>query len=113
MKTSFINYFFYLIAKNVRLTGSQNVLNFGMKSSKSRRFLELRPRPLLGDLTTLHQTPSREGLLAFGNRSFAPSALSPFLALPDRNSRLVSPPKRKILEPPLVPAWRLERGSNP
>ena len=36
------------------------------------------PQTPLGELTTLPQTPSREGLLglAFGNRSFAPSALA-------------------------------------
>ena len=32
------------------------------------------------ELTTLPRPTSREGLLAFGNRSFAPSSLSPFLA---------------------------------
>ena len=31
-------------------------------------------------LTTLLRPPSREGLLAFGNRSFMPSALNPPLA---------------------------------
>jgi len=41
-----------------------------MKCSKSRR-----PDPA-GELTTLPQTPSRQGLLAFCNRSFAPSALA-------------------------------------
>jgi len=71
------------LLKNVGLTGSQNVLNFGMKSAKSRRFL---PQTPLGELTTLSQTPSREGLLAFGNRSFTPSALSPFLAPPNTKS---------------------------
>ena len=34
------------------------------------------PQTPLGELTTLLQTPSREGLLAFGNRSYAPSALA-------------------------------------
>src|SRR6218665_3462278 len=38
------------------------------------------------------RSPSREGLLTFGNRSFAPSAVNPPLA-----------PKHKILEPPLMP----------
>src|SRR6218665_1376518 len=40
-----------------------------------------------GELTTLPQTPSRERLLAFGNRSFAPSAL----ALSPNFSRSVPP----------------------
>jgi len=33
------------------------------------------PQSPLGELTTLPRPPSREGLLDFGNRSFAPSAL--------------------------------------
>src|SRR6218665_2030143 len=60
------------------------------------------PQTPLGELTTLPQTLSREGLLAFGNRSFAPSALNPPLAPPNKNPRPISPPKHKILEPPLV-----------
>src|SRR6218665_2228454 len=66
----------------MRLTGSQNVglLHFGLKCSKSRRFLELRPRPRWESLRRSTRPPSREGLLAFGNRSFAPSALNRPLA---------------------------------
>src|SRR6218665_672722 len=67
------------------------------------------------------QTPSREGLLAFGNRSFAPSALNPPLAPPqqkktppypppNKNPRPVSPPKHKILEPPLGEEFAKVRG---
>jgi len=61
------------------------------------------PQTPLGELrpTTLPRPPSREGLLAFGNRSFAPSALNPPLAPPNKNTRSVSPPKHKILEQPL------------
>src|SRR6218665_3180144 len=65
-------------------------MNFGMKSSKLHRFLGLRPRLRWGSLQRSPRPPSCEGLLAFGNRSFAPSALRPLLA-----------PKHKILEPPL------------
>ena len=36
----------------------------------------------LWDLTTLLQTPSREGLLAFANRSFKLSALRVYLVPP-------------------------------
>src|SRR6218665_1190803 len=64
----------------MRLTRSKNVLHFGIKCSKSLRF---RPRPRWGNLRRSHRPPSREGLLAFGNRSFAPSALalSPILSI--------------------------------
>src|SRR6218665_800523 len=44
--------------------------------SKSRRFLGLRPRPRWRSLRRSLRPPSRNGLLAFGNRSFAPSALA-------------------------------------
>jgi len=43
--------------------------------SKSRRFLGLRPRPRWGAYDA-PRTPSRKGLLAFGNRNFPPSALA-------------------------------------
>jgi len=50
------------------------------------------PQTPLGELTTLPQTPySREGLLAFGNRSFAPSALNPPFSPPNKNIHPVSP----------------------
>src|SRR6218665_1164138 len=42
----------------------------GMKRSKSRRFLGLRPRPRWGSLQRSPNPYNREGLLAFGNRSF-------------------------------------------
>src|SRR6218665_1224160 len=88
--------------KNVRLPGSKNVLYFGLKCSKSSRFLGLPPRPRWGSLRRSPIPPSREGLLAFGNRSFAPSSLNPPLAPPNKNTRPVSPPKHRILEPPLL-----------
>jgi len=53
------------LLKILRFTRSQNVPNFGMKCSKSCRFLELRP----GELTTLPPDP----LVA---RSFLPSAIA-------------------------------------
>src|SRR6218665_2540137 len=59
------------------------------------------PQTPLGELTMLPKPPSREWLFAFGNRSFAPSALNLPLAPPNKNTRPVSPPKHKILEPPL------------
>src|SRR6218665_3060639 len=37
---------------------------------------EAPPQTALGELTTLPRPPSREGLLAFGNRSLAPAALA-------------------------------------
>src|SRR6218665_3789445 len=58
----------------MRLPGFKNVLYFGLKCSKSSRFLGLRPRPRCGSLRHSPIPPSRERLLAFGNRSFAPSA---------------------------------------
>src|SRR6218665_3838923 len=60
----------------MRFTRAQNVLRFGMKCSKSPRFLGLRPRPCWGSLRRSPRPPSRQGLLAFGNYSFAPSALA-------------------------------------
>jgi len=58
----------------------------------------------VGGLRCFPRPLSREGLLAFGNRIFAPSALNPTLAPapPNKNTRLVSPPKHKILAPPLI-----------
>ena len=49
------------------------------------------PQTPLGELTTLPRPPSREGLLAFGNLSFAPSALSPFLAPQTKIPVLLAP----------------------
>jgi len=72
IKTSFIYYFFDLIAKKYEINISKNV----------RRS----PRP-----------PSREGLLAFGNRSFAPSGLALFQIF----SRSV-PPKVRYRFSPLL-----------
>ena len=57
-----------------------------MKSSKSRRS----PDPA-GGLLRSPRPPSRKGLLAFGNRSFAPSALSPFLAPQTKIPVLLAP----------------------
>jgi|SRR6218665_2354262 len=61
--------FFHLLFFDLIVKTSQNALHFGVKCSKLRWFLgrSLRhsPRP-----------PSQHGLLAFGNRSFATSALA-------------------------------------
>src|SRR6218665_2601380 len=59
------------------------------------------PQTPLGERTTLPRPPSREGLLAFGNCSFAPSALNPPLAAPKTKISTLLAPKHKIIEPPL------------
>src|SRR6218665_3912758 len=69
-------YFFYLIFRKYENNKIPKCTPFGMKCSKSRRLLGLRPRPRWGTLRRSLRPPSREGLLAFGNRSFAPSALA-------------------------------------
>src|SRR6218665_4113479 len=69
-------YFFYLIFRKYENNKIPKCTPFGMKCSKSRRLLGLRPRPRWGSLRRSLRPPSREGLLAFGNRSFAPSALA-------------------------------------
>ncbi len=72
MKISLICYFVDLIVKILRFTRSQNVPHFGMKCSKSLRFLGLGPRPRWGAYDAPPQTPySREEFLAFENCSFA------------------------------------------
>src|SRR6218665_4195257 len=82
-----------------------------MKSSKSRRFLGLRPRPRWGSLRRSLRPPSREGLLAFGNRSFAPSALSPFLA-PQTKIRVLLAPQTQ--NPKTATVWEsLRRSPRP
>src|SRR6218665_1729326 len=58
------------------LTTSQNALHFGVKCSKLRRFLGRSPRPRWERLRRSPRPHSRQGLLAFRNRSFAPSALA-------------------------------------
>ena len=83
----------------MRLTGSQNVLHFGVKCSNSRRFLGLRPRPRWGAYDAL-RPPSPEGLLAFGNSSFAPSVLDPPLAPPNKIIRVSH--NLKFLVPNLI-----------
>src|SRR6218665_676218 len=54
--------------KNVRLQGSKIVLHLGLKCSKSRRFLGLRPRPRWGSLQR-----SPDPLVV---RGFLPSAIA-------------------------------------
>ena len=66
--SSFIYYFSIWLLQNMRLTTSQNALHFGMKCSKYRRFLGLRPRPA-EELTTLSPDP----LVC---RCFLPSAIT-------------------------------------
>src|SRR6218665_2655394 len=67
--------------------------------SKSRRFLGFRLRPRWGSLRRSPRPPSREGLLAFGNGSFAPSAL---------NLHLAPPPQK-----PKIPAQLAPHAQNP
>src|SRR6218665_3813933 len=57
-------YFFNLIFFKYEINKSPKCTPFGRKCSKSRR------------LRRSLRLPSRKGLLAFGNRSFAPSALA-------------------------------------
>ena len=69
--SSFIYDFFNLIIKIIKiwdLTTSQNALHFGMKCSKLRRFLGLRPRPAGG----AYDAPS-DPLVG---RCFLPSAIT-------------------------------------
>jgi len=70
--------FFDLTVKKYEINKSPKCTSLGMKCSKSRRFLGLRPRPRWGSLRRSPRPPSRKGLLAFGNRSFVPSALAIF-----------------------------------
>src|SRR6218665_1103276 len=55
----------------MRLKTSQNALHFGMKCSKLRRLLGLRPRPRWGNLRRSPRPPS--GLV---DRGFLPSAIA-------------------------------------
>src|SRR6218665_696104 len=75
------------MAKYMRLTYAKIYSIFGIKCKKWRRLRWLRPRPRWRSLRRSPRPPSREGLLAFGNRSFAPSAL----ALSQHFSRSVLP----------------------
>src|SRR6218665_3762571 len=101
-KTSFRYYFFDLF-KNVRSTESQNVLHFGMKCSKSRRFLGLR---VLGAPRSGAYDAIPDPLVVKG---FLPSAIA-FSRLrrliqlkppKQKSPPRYSPPKHKILEPVL------------
>src|SRR6218665_1247897 len=96
----------------MRLTGSKNVLHFRLKCSKLLWFLGLCPRPRWGSLRRSPRPPSPEGLLAFGNRSFAPSALNPSLAPPTKIPAPLAP-KHKILEPPLDKTDQLHTWHTP
>jgi len=68
----------------VRLAGSQNGLHLGLKFSKSRWFA---PDPAEG----AYNAPPDPLVV----RGFLPSALNPPLALPNKNTRPVSPPDTK------------------
>src|SRR6218665_2274881 len=114
---AFRYYFFrFSCLKKVSLPGSQNVLHFGLKCSKSRRLLGLCPRPRWG----AYDDPPDPLVV----RGFLPSAIAAsrlqrliLLELPqNKNSPPVSPPKHKIIEPSLTwPADPLNlavHGSN-
>src|SRR6218665_1571692 len=98
-KTSFRYYFFDLF-KNVRSTESQNVLHFGLKCSKSRRFLGLRDlgAPRWGAYDALPDPLAVKGSLPSAIAFSRLRRLIP-LSPPNKNTRPVSPPKHKILEP--------------
>src|SRR6218665_1378462 len=65
-------YFFDLIFLKYDINKFQKCTSFGVKCSKSRRFLGLRPRPRWGSLRRSLRPPSRERLLALGQRTFPP-----------------------------------------
>src|SRR6218665_2530441 len=99
---AFRYYFFrFSCLKKVSLPGSQNVLHFGLKYSKSRRLLELCTRPCW----VAYDAPPDPLVV----RGFLPSAIAAsrlqrliLLELPkNKNSHPVSPPKHKIIEPAL------------
>src|SRR6218665_3867568 len=69
----------------MRLPGSQNVLHFGLKCSKSRRFLGLRPRPHWG---AYHAPPDPLVVRGFLHSAIAASRL--------RRPTLLELPKTKI-----------------
>ena len=75
IKTSFIYYFFDLIVKKKEINCIPNCTPFWREMFKIASDSGQNP---LGNLTMLPQTLSCQGLLAFGNRSFAPSALAIF-----------------------------------
>src|SRR6218665_324011 len=64
----------------MRLTRSQNVFHFRVKCTpflhKMFKIASASGAPPQTPLGSLRRSPRREGLLAFGNRSFAPSALA-------------------------------------
>src|SRR6218665_961142 len=76
-KTSFRYYFFDLIVEKCEINRIPKCAPFRLEMFKIASVSGAPPQTPLRDLTTLFQTPySREGLLAFGNRSLAPSALN-------------------------------------
>src|SRR6218665_569887 len=84
----------------MRLTTSQNALHFGMKCSKLRRFLGLRPRPT-GELTTLPPDP-------LVGRCFLPSAIKA-----SRLRRLQFPQLHVYMRKLKFPNPRASRGGPP
>src|SRR6218665_3612668 len=60
----------------MRLTRLKKPTPFWHEMFKIASVSGAEPQTPLGELTTLPRPPSRNGLLAFGNRSFAPSALA-------------------------------------
>src|SRR6218665_581747 len=84
----------------VRLTGSKNVRHFRLKCSKLRRFLGLRPRLRWGAYDALPDPLVVRGFLP---SAIAVSRLRRLIPIspPNKNTQPISPPKHKILEPPL------------
>ena len=87
--------------KNVRLTGSRNVLHFSLKCSQSRRFLGLSPRSRFRSLRRSPDSLVVRGVLP---SAIAVSSLRRLRYVPlAPQTKIPAPlaPKYKILEPPL------------
>src|SRR6218665_947846 len=65
-------YFFDLIFRKYDINKSTQMHSIWHETFKIASVSGAPPQTPLGELTTLPQTPSREGLRAFGNRIFAP-----------------------------------------
>src|SRR6218665_520890 len=97
----------------MRLPGSQNVLHFGLKCSKSRRLLGLRPRPRWG---AYHAPPDPLAVKGILPSAIAASRLRrlTLLELPqNKNSHPVSPPNTKSVVAPLACEHQLQSRQFP
>jgi len=64
------------------------------------------PQTPLGSLRRFPRPPNREGFLAFGNRSFAPSALNPYLALQTKIPTPLAPQTQNPRSATVTCTWR-------